>query len=121
MSGDGVNMGELSDIYTEWQQKLDENEWYFSNAFEELLNRLSPAEAYDYIPVVIDELIQLRHSYLIGETLDFLHSVYNRADTTEIHPIVEKEFRNIENVIHQYGDKYSKYAFNELRTILRMK
>ena len=83
-------MQEFTGIYDGWEKKLDNDEWYFSNSFEKIINRLSSVEAYDYIPTVINELIKLRHSYLIGETLDFLHSLYNRADTTEIHPILKK-------------------------------
>lgn len=114
-------MQELIGIFESWENKLDNDEWYFSNSFENIIDRLSSVEAYDYIPTVINELVKLRHSYLIGETLDFLHSLYNRADTTEIHPIMKNELEHIQNIVSQYGDDYGRHALHELKASLRIR
>ena len=114
-------MRELSEIYTDWQDKLDQDEWYFSPSFEKIIERLTPIEAFDSIPSVINELIKLREPYLIGETLDFLQSIYHKADTTEVHPVVKRELKNIETVVQNVGDDYSKNALREWKTFLRIK
>ena len=114
-------MRELSEIYTDWQDKLDQDEWYFSPSFEKIIERLTPIEAYDSIPSVINELIKLREPYLIGETLDFLQSIYHKADTTEVHPVVKRELKDIETVVQNVGDDYSKNALREWKTFLRLK
>ena len=42
-----------------WEDKLDKDEWYFSNSFESITKEMSPEEAFNYIPNVIEVLLKL--------------------------------------------------------------
>ncbi len=66
----------LLEIYVDWEDKLDQDEWYFSNAFESITKGMSPEEAFNYIPNVIEMLIKLDDDFLIWETLYFLIELY---------------------------------------------
>ena len=84
---------------------------------------MTSEEAFQYIPVVIQELVKLRNGFLIGEMVDFLHAVYEVANTTEIHPVLiqEKENLELEGNIRKFGDEYSQQAFSEFKKSLRWK
>jgi hypothetical protein len=101
----------LLEVFNSWEDKLAEDEWYFSNSFESICKGLSPEEAFNYIPNVIEMLFKLDDDYLIWETLYFLMQLYSIADTTQIHPSLEK---------NKYQDAYAT-PFKELSRLLRIK
>ncbi|MGG1629573.1 ABC transporter [Rossellomorea sp. NRS-1567] len=113
------SMKPLHEVFHNWQEKLDQDEWYFGHFFEEITTSMTSEEAFQYIPVVIQEVMKLRNGFLIGEMVDFLHAVYEVANTTEIHPILIQEKENIEGVIRKFGDEYSQQAFREFKKSLR--
>jgi len=82
---------------------------------------MTSEEAFQYIPVVIQELVKLRNGFLIGEIVDFLHAVYEVANTTEINPVLIQEKENLEGNIRKFGDEYSQQAFSEFKKSLRWK
>ena len=92
----------LLEIYVEWEDKLNNDEWYFSNSFESITKGMSPEEAYNYIPNVIDVLLRLDDDFLIWETLYFLIEIYSIADTTEIHPHLESNWSLLTQHIKKY-------------------
>jgi hypothetical protein len=107
------------DIYIEWEDKLDDDEWYFCNAFGSISKDLSPEEAFNSIPNVIEVLFKLEHDFLIWETLYFLIALYNIADTTRIHPFLERNWSLIIIHIKKYDDSYAT-PFMELKRHLRI-
>ncbi|WP_052504524.1 hypothetical protein [Rossellomorea aquimaris] len=113
-------MKPLHEIFINWQEKLDHDEWYFSQSFEEITANMTSEEAFQYIPVVIQEFKKLRNAFLIGEMVDFLHTVYEIANTTEVHPTLVQEQENIEKIILEFGDDYSLQAYNEFKKSLRL-
>ncbi|WP_155667771.1 ABC transporter [Ornithinibacillus caprae] len=110
----------LIGIYDNWQDKLDAEEWYFSNAFELISKDMSSESAFNYIPEVIDMLLKLDEDYLIWETLYFLIEIYSIAETTQIHPILEKNWSVLREHIQKYEDSYST-PYQELKRFLRVK
>ncbi|MDX8045868.1 ABC transporter [Gracilibacillus sp. S3-1-1] len=105
-------------IFQDWQFKLDNDEWYFQNAFEELTIGLTPVEAYDSIPTIIEVLFEMEDHFLIEETMDILLGIYHIADTTEIHPFIEMQ--QIEQHLDKYHSVYGKVCLNELKRLLRI-
>ncbi len=103
----------------EWEDKLDQDEWYFSNAFESITKGMSPEEAFNYIPNVIEMLIKLDDDFLIWNTLYFLIELYYLADTTEIHPFLNENWAILKNHIKKYKDSYST-PFKVFKRHLRM-
>ena len=79
----------LLEIYVGWEDKLSNDEWYFSNGFETITEGMSPEEAFNYIPNVIEVLFKLDDDFLVWVTLYFLIELYGLANTTQIHPYLE--------------------------------
>ena len=109
----------LIQIYDNWQDKLDADEWYFSNSFESISKDMSSDVAFNYIPEVVNELLELDEDFLIWETLYFLMDLYRIADTTELHPALEKNWSVLREHIQKYKDSYST-PYQELRRLLRV-
>jgi hypothetical protein len=109
----------LLDTYIDWQDKLDNDEWYLSNSFELITKDMSPEEAFNYIPNVIEMLFKLDDDFLIWETLYFLIELYNNANTTQIHPFLERNWSLLKKYITKYKDSYAT-PFKELGRYLRI-
>jgi hypothetical protein len=109
----------LLDIYVGWEDKLDKDEWYFSDSFQSITKGMSPEEAFNYIPNVIKVLYELDDDFLIWETLYFLIELYNIADTTQIHPLLESNWSELKQHIKKYNDSYAT-PFKELVKLLRI-
>jgi hypothetical protein len=110
----------LLEIYDEWEDKLDKDEWYFSNSFESITKGMSSEEAYNYIPNVLDLLLKLDDDFLIWETIYFIIELYSIADTTQIHPYLESNWSVLTQHLKSYQDSYAT-PFKELKTQLRLK
>ena len=109
----------LLDIYIEWEDKLDKDEWYFSNSFELITKGMTPEEAFNYIPNIIEALIKLDDDFLVWETLYFLIEIYVLADTTQVHPFLERNWSMLEKHIRKYEDSYAT-PFREFKGYLRI-
>lgn len=110
----------LLNIFNDWDSKLEKDEWYFRNSHEDLINGVTSQEAFNNIPDVISVLLTTKNSFLIGETIDFLHELYNIADTTEIHPNLKGNLSSINKHIEKYADTYGKDAFDEFKSSIRI-
>lgn len=110
----------LLEIYVEWEEKLDNDEWYFSNAFESIIKGMTSEEAFNYIPNAIEVLLDINDDYLLWETLYFLMDLYSIADTTQIHPYLESNWSALKQHIKNYEDSYTT-PFKELMRQLRIK
>ena len=104
----------------EWEDKLDKDEWYFSNSFESITKEMSPEEAFNYIPNVIEVLLKLDDDFLIWETLYFLIELYCLADTTQIHPFLDENCSILTKHIKKFKDSYAT-PFGECKKHLRIK
>ncbi|MFF2288692.1 ABC transporter [Peribacillus butanolivorans] len=109
----------LLEIYVGWEDKLDNDEWYFSNSFESITKGMSPEEAFNYVPNVIEVLLTLDNDFLVWETLYFLSELYSIADTTQIHPHHESNWSVLTEHIKKYEDSFAtpfKVLMSQLRT-----
>lgn len=109
----------LTQVYADWQEKLDNDEWYFDNAFEMIVKDMNSEEVFAYIPNVVQMLLQLEDEFLIWETLYFLRHVYGIANTTELHPELRNNWDALTKHISKYPDPY-KTPFQELKRDLRL-
>lgn len=107
-------------VFEDWEAELEKNEWYFADCYEELTMNLSSSEAFSAIPDVISVLLTVKDSFLLNETIDFIDTLYNLADTTEIHPIIQAEWENITVHIQRFGDNHSHVAWKGLKHMLRI-
>ncbi|MCD7034539.1 ABC transporter [Metabacillus sp. GX 13764] len=109
----------LSQVYDHWEEKMDNNEWYFSDAFDDIVKDMTPEDAFAYIPNVLGMLLRIEEEFLIWETLYFLLQVYAIADTTEIHPELKSSWDALEKHISCYPEAYGT-PFQELKRDLRL-
>jgi hypothetical protein len=80
---------------------------------------MTSPEAFSYIPEVVHAILELKDEMLIWETLFFLIELYTLADTTEVHPILKKNWQQLERHISNY-DEVKKTPFRELKRQLRL-
>ena len=113
-----MNDETLNRVYINWQEKLDNNEWYFHDAFNSLVKDMNSEQAFAYIPNIIQMLLQLEEEYLIWETIYFLLQVYGIANTTEIHPELKNNWKSLAQHISNFPDAY-EIPFKELVRDLR--
>jgi hypothetical protein len=110
----------LLEIYVGWEDKLHNDEWNFSNSFKSITKEMSPEEAFNYIPNVIEVLLNLDDDFLLWETIYFLMQLYSLVDTTQIHPYLEKNWSALKQHIEKYKDSNAT-PFKELMRQLRIK
>ncbi|MFT4417270.1 ABC transporter [Fredinandcohnia humi] len=103
-----------------WEDKVDNDEWYFSHSFESITEGMSSKEAFNYIPNVIEVLFKLDDDFLIWETLYFLIELYSIDDTTQVHPSIENNLSQLKQHILKYQDSYTT-PFKKLMRVLRIK
>lgn len=110
---------EFSNIFVNWQDKLNEDEWYFSNAFDDIKTGMTPVEAFDFIPIIIKQILILDDDFLIWNALYFLISIYSIAQTTEMHCELNRNWETFSEHISKYKDSY-KNPYQELKRYLRI-
>ena len=66
-----------------WQEKLQNDEWYFVRLREDLTKKFSPDELFSAIDDVVDLVLKQKDEFLIHETFLLLFDMYRKIDTTE--------------------------------------
>ncbi len=80
-----------------WQSKLQEDEWFFAKLIEDLTSNLQSYEAFDLIPEAVDLILQQSDRFLCLEGLELLLELSHIADTTEIHPSLDRKWVQVCN------------------------
>jgi hypothetical protein len=109
----------MNDKFTNWQKKLQDNEWYLHDCRKEITCNLTPSTAYDLIPEIIDLILEQTEVFLITECFQLLLDVYRAANTTENHPYLLKNMINISFHVEATGE-YGKSKVVELKRLLRL-
>ncbi len=81
----------------DWQNKLEQNEWYFTNYINEKIEPLSSEQAFEIIPDAVDLIIAQKDPFLIGECLYLLNSITVKSNTTEMHPYLLNKWADLDN------------------------
>jgi hypothetical protein len=117
---DKMNLPEAFDAYLlDWEDKLAKDEWYFCNVRESLTNNLSPSDAFDDIPDVVDLILRQSDDYIFYECLLLLLSLARISNTTEIPPCLLSKIELLNN--HTLSFKYYNRAKpNELKSWYRI-
>ena len=109
----------MNDNFANWQEKLQDNEWYFHNCRKEITCNLKPSETYNLIPEVIDLILEQNEAYLITECFELLLDVYRVANTAETHPYLLKNMRSLSYHVESTGE-YGKSKVAELKSWLHL-
>jgi hypothetical protein len=82
---------------------LNADEWFFASLRENLINRLTPAEAFENIEGVVSLLLRQEVEFLCYETSQLLLSLARRSNTTEIPPCLRRNWYQIMRHLLSFG------------------
>ncbi|WP_054859455.1 hypothetical protein [Gracilibacillus sp. JCM 18860] len=106
----------ILNIFEDWEKKLENDEWYFQNAYENLVEGLTSEEAFLQIPAIIHILLKTVDCFLLSEGVEILIGIYHIADTTQVHPPFFEEKRvDIEHHLSKHGDQHAQEVYGALK------
>lgn len=98
----------------DWEEKLNEDEWYFAQFRENVINDISPEQAYNQISEAIELVLEQTDPWLLGECFEILLSLCIKSDTTRIPASLMSSWDKLENHLSSYG-KYYNDRFAEIK------
>ncbi|MEC1178505.1 hypothetical protein P9B03_08435 [Metasolibacillus meyeri] len=81
----------IDEILNDWVRKLNEDKFYFAHTFEALIVSFTSHEAFDFIESMIQTILTLDNPFLVNQFIFFTGYFYNKAQTTELHPMMQKK------------------------------
>ncbi|MDD5090155.1 MAG: hypothetical protein PHQ23_04485 [Candidatus Wallbacteria bacterium] len=97
-----------NNLKSDWEVKLQRNEWLFSDFRESVVKSLMPHEAFAVIPEAVDLLLNENDIHLIGELFMLLFDIVYKSDTTERHPALIAHWENIITKVSSIEDYYRR-------------
>lgn len=110
----------IDEILNDWVRKLNEDEFYFTHAFETLIESFTSYEAFDFIELMVQTILKLDNPFLVNQFIFFTGCLYSKAKTTELHPVMEKNLPAIEKHILQLQNSGVHREWQELKRDLRL-
>lgn len=107
-------------ILEDWVEKINQDEFYFSNAFNPLIQNKTSYEAFDFIPHMLDAIIETSDDFFASQLIFYLNCLYGKADTTEIHPVLLKKQVMIERHLAGLDGHYAIKEYREFKRDLRL-
>jgi hypothetical protein len=96
-----------------WEQRLTNDEWFFVRIGDDLVDSLTPPEAFSAIDQIIDHLLTTDDSNLQIELILLIQSLARKADTTEMPPKLQQSLGLISKDISNTS-RYHKMQFDDL-------
>lgn len=96
-----------------WEAKLQEDEWYFSNLREKITSHLRPDEAFVLTSEAVDLVLKQSDDFLCLESFILLLELVGVADTTELNPHLEAKWDDLCGHVAKFGS-YHKEQVLEL-------
>jgi hypothetical protein len=97
-----------------WQEKLDEDEWFFARLYEDLTKNLTPEECFNLIPQAVELTLEQSNDFLCTECFEYVIGLSVRSKTTEINPYLEDKWDILIRHVSSFGD-YHKNQAEELK------
>lgn len=110
----------IANILENWVEKINQDEFYFDNAFQQLIQEKSSVEAFEFIPHMVDAILSINDDYIVSELIFYLNCLYGKANTTEIHPTLSAKLEDLEKHITNLKGEYSAREFKEFKRDLRL-
>ena len=108
-------------ILENWVEKINEDEFYFSNAFDRLIQKKTSYEAFEFIPHMLEAIIETNDDFVAAQLIYYLNCLYGKADTTEIHTALSEQQTKLEKHIARLNGHYAMREYRELKRDLRLK
>ena len=94
----------------DWEKKLDENEWYFTEFREKIVKELNEEQSFAQIPAAVELVLEQTDKWLLGECFDILLLLCSLSKTTEIQPFLLLKWNQLE-YIASCQNKYLKTKY----------
>ena len=107
-------------ILENWVEKINEDEFYFSNAFEQLFQEKTSYEAFEFIPHMLEAILETNDDFVAAQLIFYLNCLYGKADTTEIHTALSEQQTKLEKHIARLDGHYAMRDYRELKRDLRL-
>ncbi|MEW9672986.1 hypothetical protein [Ammoniphilus sp. 3BR4] len=105
---------------TDWEEKLNEDEWFFSKLEEELTFGLTAEECFNLIPQIVQLTMEQRNEYLCLMSFELLFTLSRKSRTTEIPVLLEANWDQLINHVSGFSD-YHKNQVKEFALWYRKK
>lgn len=91
-----------------WQERLNANEWFFSDLRESLLKNKTDKDVFTEIDEVVDLIVEQKDKTLVYESFLLLVEMYRKVDTTERTENLNANWNVLKEHILSYGDAYGQ-------------
>lgn len=99
--------------FKDWEAKLQADEWYFCTLREALVGTLAPCDAFANMSRVVELVLRQQNEFLCAEATELLLALASRADTTQLHPDVERDWERLTAHLMSFGG----YVQNQARKL----
>ncbi len=106
-------------IFSDYESKLSDDEWYLSKKLAEINDDLNSMESFELLPDAIDTILELEDSLLIWYMINFMISIYRKVNTTEVHTYLKNNLKDFEKHIKNHDDSCIN-AYEDLCKYLRI-
>lgn len=108
-------------ILDNWIEKINEDEFYFSNAFDQLIQEKTSYEAFEFIPHMLEAILETNDDFVAAQLIFYLNCLYGKANTTEIHTALAEQQTKLEKHITNLNGHYAMRDYRELKWDIRLK
>ena len=107
-------------ILEDWVEKINEDEFYLSTAFDKLIQEKTSFEAFDFIPYMLDAILETNDDFVASQLIFYMNCLYGKADTTEIHPVLSQKQEKLDQHIARLTGNYAIREHREFKRDLRL-
>ncbi|MBS4177642.1 hypothetical protein [Lederbergia citrea] len=111
----------IADILDNWIEKINQDEFYFANSFDKIINDKNSSEAFDFIPHMIDAILLTNDDFIASQLIFFMNCLYGKANTTELHPVFVSKRKELEKHLSSLEGEDSIREYEEFKRDLRLK
>lgn len=113
-------LDKLNETINLWSQKTISDEWLFAEFIEDVVDVMSPEEAFSHIDETIEVLLANNNESTIIQIIETILSLAGRSDTTEV-PSKLKECHEILVKKMEQFDEYTKNTYAKLVRFYRIR
>ena len=110
----------IADILDNWIEKINQDEFYLANSFDEIINAKNSSEAFEFIPYMIEAILLTEDDFIASQLIFYMNCLYGKANTTEIHPFFISKRQELENHISNMAGNNSVREYSEFKRDLRL-
>lgn len=110
----------IAEILDNWIEKINQDEFYLANSFDEIINTKSSSEAFEFIPYMIEAILLTGDDFIASQLIFYMNCLYGKANTTELHPFFISKRQELEDHISHIGGNDSVREYSEFKRDLRL-